>query len=497
VLHLLLALALVVAQPASQPSLPGAWTGTIDIPAANFKLEITVTFQQKDDGLAGTIDIPQQGAKAVPLRAITLKESAVRFELAPPAAPVAVFDGILKGERIEGTFTQGPGTGTFTLTRGAAAPETKAEPPPYLVEPLDVMNGDIKLAGTLTRPKEGSAAPAVVLVTGSGPQDRDETVFGFKVFATLADALTKKGIAVYRYDDRGVGESTGSLATATTEDFAGDALAAVAKLRTIDGIDPKRVGILGHSEGAVVAAIAATKSPDVAFIVMLAGTAVAGNEVLLQQTRDMSVAQGSTPEQVERVLAAHRAATDAVIRKADPEERTRLIRALVEAQIDALPPEQRAAIGDRDAFVEKRSRGRAPRWRSRGWRSCSRSIRRRPCGRSPCLSMPPSVSATCRCPPACTKRPCERRSGRTRERPSRCMPAPTTSSSRRRAGCLWNTACSRRRSCPACWTMSAVDSEDDEIRGRASPAPTGGGKPRPYGVSTAFRHSSSLALNVA
>lgn len=356
-LHLLLALVLVAAQPGSQPSLPGAWTGTIDIPAANFTLDIAVSFQHKDDGFAGTIDIPQQGAKGMPLRAITLKDLAVRFELAPPAGPVAIFEGTIKGDRIEGTFTQGAGTGTFTLTRGAAAPEAKPGPPPYLVEPLDVMNGDVTLAGTLTRPKGGAAAPAVVLVTGSGPQDRDEDVFGFKVFATLADALTRQGIAVYRYDDRGVGQSSGSLATSTTEDFAGDALAAVAKLRTMQGIDPKRVGILGHSEGAIAAAIAAAKSPDVAFIVMMAGSAVAGRDVLVQQTRDMATAQGAPPEQVERMVAAHRAATDAVIRQADPEERTRLIRALVETQVDALPAEQRAAIGDRRAFVDKTVKG--------------------------------------------------------------------------------------------------------------------------------------------
>lgn len=296
--HLLLALAFALSALApAQGPLAGTWQGTIDIPAANLKLNIEVVFRAEANEITGTIDIPQQGAKGVPLRSVTLNGSAVRFELAPPVGPVAVFDGTLKGDRIEGTFTQGPGTGTFTLTRRGDVPQVKAEPPPYIVEPLDVMNGDIKLAGTLTRPKGSGAASAVVLVTGSGPQDRDETIFGFKVFATLADQLTRKGIAVYRYDDRGVGESTGSLATATTEDFAGDALAAVAQLRTMDGIDPKRVGILGHSEGAIVAAIAAAKSPDVAFIVMLAGTAVAGNEVLLQQARDMAVAQGSTPEQ--------------------------------------------------------------------------------------------------------------------------------------------------------------------------------------------------------
>jgi len=232
----------------------------------------------------------------------------------------------------------------------AAASQNSA--PPYRVESLDVTNGEVKLAGTLTKPRATDAAvPAVVLITGSGAQTRDEDVFGFKVFATLADHLTRQGIAVYRYDDRGVGGSTGNLAQSTTEDFAGDALAALKALQGQSGIDPKRVGLIGHSEGAAAAAIAAARSQDVAFIVLLAGTARAGDQVLGQQARDMAAAQGASPEQVDRIVAAHRAAMDALLRDADPEERLRLIRALVEAQLDAAPAAQLAMIPDREAFV--------------------------------------------------------------------------------------------------------------------------------------------------
>jgi hypothetical protein len=224
--------------------------------------------------------------------------------------------------------------------------------PPYRVEPLEVSNGEVKIAGTLTMPRSTDAAvPAVVLITGSGAQTRDEDVFGFKVFATLADHLTRQGVAVYRYDDRGVGESTGNLAQSTTEDFAEDALAALAKLRSLPGIDPKRVGLIGHSEGAAAAAIAAAQSQDVAFIVLLAGTATSGDLVLGQQARDMAAAQGASPEQIDRIVAAHRAALDAVRGDAAPEERSRLIRALVEAQLDAAPAAQLAMIPDREAFV--------------------------------------------------------------------------------------------------------------------------------------------------
>lgn len=229
----------------------------------------------------------------------------------------------------------------------------QAPAPPYRAEPLTVTNGEVTLAGTLTMPASATPVPAVVLITGSGPQNRDEEVFGFKVFATLADHLTRQGIAVYRYDDRGVGESTGNLAQSTTEDFAGDALAAVKVLKATPGIDPKRVGLLGHSEGAVAAAIAAAQSTDPAFILLLAGTATSGDQVLTQQARDMAASQGASPEQIDRIATAHRAAVGAVQRDADPEERARLIRELVEAQLDAAPDAQRAMVTDREAFVAK------------------------------------------------------------------------------------------------------------------------------------------------
>jgi uncharacterized protein len=238
-----------------------------------------------------------------------------------------------------------------TLMILALAASVQDAAPPYRAESLTVTNGEVTLAGTLTLPASSAPVPAVVLITGSGPQNRDEEVFGFKVFATLADHLTRQGIAVYRYDDRGVGESTGNLAQSTTEDFAGDALAAVKALKAKPGIDPARVGLLGHSEGAVAAAIAAARSTDVAFILLLAGTATSGDQVLQQQARDMARAQGASPEQIDRIVAAQRTAIDALRRDADPEERSRLIRAVVEAQLDAAPAAQLAMIPDREAFV--------------------------------------------------------------------------------------------------------------------------------------------------
>jgi uncharacterized protein len=361
ILLLALLLAVTGTSPQVQPSLPGTWEGAIELPAG--PLKIAVVFRAEADSLAGTIDIPQQGAAGLPLRAVTVKGSDVRFEV-PTGGAVAVLEGRIDGDRLTGTFTQGSFSGPFALTRkggpppAAAATAPTAPTPPYRIEDIEVRHGDVTLAGTLTRPHTPAGpVPAVVLITGSGPQNRDEDVFGFKVFATLADHLTRQGIAVYRYDDRGVGQSTGTFATATTEDFAEDALAAAARIRTVPGIDPKRVGLLGHSEGGIVAAIAAARSPEIAFVVMLAGSGVPGDQVLRQQAREVAIIGGATPEQVERILAAHRAATDAVLRGAGSEEQGRLVRALVEAQFDAAPQEKVAALGDRSALVDKTVRG--------------------------------------------------------------------------------------------------------------------------------------------
>lgn len=229
-------------------------------------------------------------------------------------------------------------------------------PPPYRSEPLTVTNGDVTLAGTLTVPHGKGPFPAVVLLTGSGGQSRDEEVFGFKVFGVLADHLTRNGIAVYRHDDRGVGQSTGSIATSTTADFGDDALAGIARLASMPEIDPARIGLLGHSEGAAAAAIAAAKSPAVKFVVLLAGAALPGDVVTRRQAADGARAMGADAETVAKIEAAHRAMTEAVRRGATADEVAVALKALMTAQVEGAPPSQRAMVGDVPAWVEKNYR---------------------------------------------------------------------------------------------------------------------------------------------
>ena len=136
-------------------------------------------------------------------------------------------------------------------------------------------------------PRSGGPFPAVLLITGSGPQDRDETIFGHKPFLVLADYLTRRGIAVLRVDDRGVGGSTGKNSDSTSADFAGDVLAGVEFLKGSKEINASQIGLIGHSEGGIIAPLVASRSKDVAFIVLLAGTGLPGDEILYLQAAAM------------------------------------------------------------------------------------------------------------------------------------------------------------------------------------------------------------------
>ena len=272
----------------------GHWEGAIELPGAS--LGILVDLIIGPDGTwTGTIDIPMQGAKGLKLEGIEVSPDTLRFRIAGiPGDPS--FLAVNPGERIEGSFTQGGQSLPFHLGREAIeAPKRPQEPKPpypYRVEEVTYSSGEITLAGTLTRPEGTGPFPAAVLISGSGAQNRDEELLGHKPFHVLADHLTRAGIAVLRFDDRGVGGSGGSTMNSTTDDVAGDALAGVAFLRGRSEIDPKRVGVIGHSEGGVVGPLAASRSDEVAFVVMMAGTGVTGAEVVQRQSIEIDRAAG-------------------------------------------------------------------------------------------------------------------------------------------------------------------------------------------------------------
>ncbi len=332
----------VTAAPVSaQSPLVGAWDGAIRVMGQ--EIEIHVTFVASGDALKATISVPAQGASGLPLSNVKASADTVHFEL--PAGPgLAVFEGTLKGELITGPFTQGPATGTFELKRHKEVPAAPEPPPPYRQEEVTITSGDVTLAGTLTVPPSAGRHPAVVMITGSGPQNRDETIVGFKIFAVIADHLTRQGIAVLRCDDRGVGGSTGKLDESTTEDFAGDVMADIAYLKSRPDIDAKRIGLLGHSEGAIVAPMVASRSSDVAFVVLLSGPALTGEKIMLLQGERMLKAGGAGADVLAKQADTQRKLFAAARTNAGWEELSKQLSADVAAQAARLPDEQRKAM---------------------------------------------------------------------------------------------------------------------------------------------------------
>ena len=335
-----------------QQSIDGAWNGSLTIGPQT--LRITVHFTTGETGLRATIDIPQQGATSVQLQNVSYDDSRVYMEL--PAGPgLAVFDGRQVGDSIGGAFTQAGLGGTFFLKRSsqaAAMPKEPPEPLPYAEEEVTFHNADITLAGTLTLPESGAPHPAVVMITGSGPQNRDEELFGFKPFHMIADHLTRNGVAVLRYDDRGVGGSTGSVSEATTEDFARDVLAAVDFLKNRSDIDPERIGLIGHSEGGIVAPLASSMSDDVAFMVLMAGTSVSGAEILIEQGALIMRASGATEADMEKQIAFQKRTFEAIRSGDGWDELAADLETRLRESIAEMPDSQRNAITDVDAYID-------------------------------------------------------------------------------------------------------------------------------------------------
>ncbi len=282
---------LVLIQSVLSQDISGKWEGFISVYGR--ELEIEVFFEKSNDMYSGNITIPLQNVTGIPLSEVVLNGDKVSFML-ETNSPTTYFDGILSGSKISGDFNQSGFEGTFEIVLSSSI---KKEELPYIEEEVLVMREDsaVVLAGTLTKPMGKGPFPAVLLVTGSGLQDRDENVHGFKVFKILADHLTKNGFAVLRYDDRSVGGSKGNISSATTQDFADDAWLVFRHLYNHKDIKKDKVGIIGHSEGANIAAMVASSHKEVSFIVLMSGSAISGENIILSQLKHLHLLKEHRP----------------------------------------------------------------------------------------------------------------------------------------------------------------------------------------------------------
>ena len=284
--------------------LPGSWLGKISTNGIDLRLIFNLKLNDKDS-LIATADSPDQGAKNIPLGKVILKDEKLTIQ-----APMLMgeYNGTITGDStIDGTWTQRGASFNVNLKKLKTAftinrPQEPKPPFPYTSEEVTFANDkfNIKLAGTLTIPAGAGPFKTVILISGSGAQNRNEELLGHKPFLVIADYLSRNGIAVLRYDDRGVGQSQGNYAEATSADLATDAEAAYNFLKNNPKINSREIGLMGHSEGGLIAPIVASSNPGIAFIISLAGPGVTGQQILIRQSQEISRISGISEEKIRK-----------------------------------------------------------------------------------------------------------------------------------------------------------------------------------------------------
>lgn len=330
---------------AAVSKIEGTWQGAIE--TGNMRMRLQLHLSHDDNGqLLASLDSLDQAIQGIPASQVTEKAGELKFELSAFGAKYAGTLNATKNQ-ITGNWSQRGNIEKLDFRRSDQVlelrrPQNPVKPYPYKEEEVSFASssGSVTLAGALTLPQGTGPFPAAVLVGGSGPTDRDETVAGHKPFLVLADLLTRKGVVVLRYDKRGVAQSTGKYADATVEDFEQDAQAAFQFLKSRKEVDAKRLGLIGHSEGGILASLLATRSSDVSWLVLLATPATTGEKTLLRQSELVARTGGLPEEQITRSLEFDRKAYAAVREENDPAALEKRLTALVEQSGlgSAMPP---------------------------------------------------------------------------------------------------------------------------------------------------------------
>ena len=319
----------------------GEWHGNLKVMGTS--LALNFDFQKAGYKWTGTMSVPQQNAKGIPLTSVTNEDNGLQFLF--DAAGITFNGKWNEKQEIEGTFIQNGQNFPLVLTREnndvtkINRPQEPKEPFPYSSEEVTFENpkAKITLAGTLTLPKVDKPCPVVVLISGSGPQDRNSEIFNHKPFWVIADHLSRNGIGVLRVDDRGIGKSTGNQNQATSLDFASDVQAAVTFLKTKSGVNHKKIGLIGHSEGALIAPIVASKDPSIAYIVLMAGPGVPCDELLLEQAYLIGKSEGLNETDLEKAKKVNQKIYNSVKSEKSTEEVKLEIEKLLEQNLSDNP----------------------------------------------------------------------------------------------------------------------------------------------------------------
>jgi pimeloyl-ACP methyl ester carboxylesterase len=334
------------------------WEGKLSV-GGGLGLRIVIHVGKDKGGkLIAKMDSPDQGAKGLSVDSITLDKTTLAFEM---KRIMGKYEGKINaaGTEAVGTWTQLGSSFPLTLKKTEKAselrrPQTPKAPFPYKVVDVSYANkpGGVTLSGTLTEPEGNGPFPAVILISGSGPQDRDETIFEHKPFLVLADTLTRRGIAVLRLDDRGMGGTTGNTETSTSDDFAGDVMAGINFLKTRSEIDARHLGLLGHSEGGIIAPMVASRTPDVAFIVLMAGTGLPGQEILQLQSHLILKAAGTDESELKQSLEIQKKLIQIARSEKDEKVMETKMGDVLKELSASLPEDKRKELAQKDALIK-------------------------------------------------------------------------------------------------------------------------------------------------
>lgn len=337
----------------------GNWLGNIEFKGKKLPLVIRVISINKDS-IVAFMDSPDQGAKDIKISKLLLRNDSAIIKVKSLGASISGLINI-NDSSITGVFRQNIFNCPIILKKTEKLPSInrpqEPKPPfPYQITEVNFGNKveNIELSGTLTYPSSIGKFPVVILVSGSGPQNRDEELLGHKSFHVIADYLTRNGIAVLRYDDRGVGMSKGNFNVATTLNFSNDAEAAVNYLKTLSYIDTNKIGIIGHSEGGMIAPIVASRNKSVNFIILLAGPGLTGEEILLKQSILISKAEGISKKEIKKTNKFNKSIYEIVNREPDNTKASIEMRKVYDKFISKLSKEDKLMFeGQKEVMIQQ------------------------------------------------------------------------------------------------------------------------------------------------